>query len=137
MPQVPVVDPDQAINHWRKEGRRGSIWGPGIFNKTRKEEKMQKVITSLLVLFCLSLTTPFSVGANEKIAATVAVHQININTAAAKELQMLPGIGKVTADQIVQYRTDFGQFSSADDLLKVKGVGRKTLEKIRGMVIVK
>ncbi len=49
---------------------------------------------------------------------------------------MLPGIGKVNAGEIIQYRTAHGKFTSPDDLVKVKGIGAKTVEKIRGMIIV-
>ena len=56
---------------------------------------------------------------------------ININTASEKELQLLPGIGPVTASKIIQYRTEFGTFENTNDLLKIKGIGPKTLEKIK------
>lgn len=59
----------------------------------------------------------------------------NINTATAAEIEKLPGIGKKGADAIVAYRTEKGKFKGAKDLLKVKGVGKKTLEKIQNLII--
>jgi comEA protein len=56
---------------------------------------------------------------------------ININTATAEELQQVPGIGPVTADKILQMRKSYGAFKSVDDLLAVKGLGKKRLEKMR------
>jgi competence protein ComEA len=56
---------------------------------------------------------------------------ININTATAKELETLPGIGEVKANQIVAYRTQNGLFLSFDDLLNIPGIGPELLEKIR------
>jgi len=55
---------------------------------------------------------------------------VNINTADKKMLTQLPGIGPVTADSILKYRKANGKFKSAKDLMNVKGIGPKTLEKM-------
>jgi len=54
---------------------------------------------------------------------------VNINTATAKELQKVDGIGEKTAAGIVAYRSEHGSFKSVEELLKVKGIGKKKLEK--------
>jgi competence protein ComEA len=56
---------------------------------------------------------------------------VNINTANAKELDELPGVGPSTAESIIEHRTYKGKFRSANELGQVKGIGPKTLEKIR------
>ena len=56
---------------------------------------------------------------------------VNINTASQRELDALPGIGEVLAQRILDYRKANGAFSSVDELVKVKGIGEKTLEKLR------
>jgi competence protein ComEA len=61
---------------------------------------------------------------------------IDVNTADAAELIRIPGVGPVTAQSILTARAD-RPFSSVDDLERVKGIGPKTLEKIRPYVIVK
>jgi len=62
---------------------------------------------------------------------------IDINTATADQLAAaLVGIGSAKAEDIVTYRNQHGGFSSVDELLNIKGIGRKTLERNRGMLTV-
>jgi competence protein ComEA len=61
---------------------------------------------------------------------------IDVNTADAAELVRIPGVGPVTAQNILAARAD-RPFSSVNDLDRVKGIGPKTLGKIRPYVIVK
>lgn len=63
-------------------------------------------------------------------------YPIDINRATAEELARLPGIGPMTAAFIVSYRADHGPFKTTEDLMKVKGIGRKTFEGIRDFVTV-
>jgi comEA protein len=56
---------------------------------------------------------------------------ININTADKELLVQLPGVGPKTADAIVKYRNKNGEFSSINDLTGVKGIGDKTLAKLK------
>jgi competence protein ComEA len=52
---------------------------------------------------------------------------VNINSAGQAELEQLPGIGPVTAQAILAYRSERGTFSSVDELLEVSGIGDATL----------
>ena len=61
---------------------------------------------------------------------------ININTATVEELQTLRGIGEQKAGDIVHYREENGLFSRVEDLLKVSGIGSKTLEDLRPLITV-
>jgi competence protein ComEA len=56
---------------------------------------------------------------------------VNVNTASQSELEALAGIGPVKAKAIVDYREKNGAFRSLDDLDKVPGIGKATLEKMR------
>lgn len=56
---------------------------------------------------------------------------IDVNTADAATLTRLPRIGPAIAQRIVAYREQHGPFRTPEDLLKVKGIGPKTLERIR------
>ena len=62
---------------------------------------------------------------------------LNINTASAEELQTIPNIGTGMAQRIIDYRSQNGNFTSVDALQNVKGIGAKTLEKLRPFVDVK
>jgi comEA protein len=56
---------------------------------------------------------------------------VNINTANSEQLQTVPGIGPATAEKILQLRKSYGAFKSVDDLLAIRGLGPKRLEKMR------
>ena len=61
----------------------------------------------------------------------LASSPININSATAKELETLDGIGPVLAQHIVEYREQHGPFASVDGLDSVSGIGPKRLAAIR------
>jgi competence protein ComEA len=62
---------------------------------------------------------------------------IDINHAAAEELEALPGIGPKLARQIVEDRTANGPFRTREDLMRVKGIGQAKLERIKEMIVVR
>lgn len=59
---------------------------------------------------------------------------ININAADAATLQRLPGIGPVYASRIVVYRETFGSFETVGELVNIRGIGEKRLEKIKAFI---
>lgn len=61
---------------------------------------------------------------------------IDVNTADAEKLTELPGIGEALARRIVEYRKEHGPFKSIDDLLNVRGIGERMLDKLRDRVSV-
>lgn len=61
------------------------------------------------------------------------MQSVRINSASAGELQQLPGIGPALAQRIVETRSR-GRFTSADDLLRVPGIGKAKLAKLRNYV---
>lgn len=62
--------------------------------------------------------------------------KININLAYASELQLLPGIGEVMAERIIEYREQNNGFKKISDITKVKGIGQKKFEKIKDYITV-
>lgn len=73
-----------------------------------------------------SLSVKNSMAVNEKI---------NINTATKEMLTTLDGIGAVKAQSIIDDRNTNGNFKTVDDLIRVKGIGITTLEKLKPYII--
>jgi competence protein ComEA len=73
-----------------------------------------------------------SVPAGEAPATTSG--PVSLSTATIDQLDALPGIGPVTAQKIVDYRTEHGPFASVDDLDAVPGIGPTRLEQLRDLV---
>ena len=68
--------------------------------------------------------------------ATVPAGPVNVNTATADQLDVLPGVGPTTAAAIVAHREQHGPFQSIDQLGDVHGIGPAKLEALRGLVTV-
>jgi len=62
------------------------------------------------------------------------IELVNINTATQEELEALPFIGPAKA--IIEYREQHGAFKTINELLKVKGIGEKTFEKIKELITI-
>lgn len=61
---------------------------------------------------------------------------ININTATKEILVMLPGVGESTADKIISYRETHNGFRKIENIMKVKGIGKKKFEKLKDYITV-
>ncbi len=68
--------------------------------------------------------------------AGASTGKININSADATQLQTITGVGPVTAQKIIDYRTQNGGFKKIEDLTSVSGIGEKTFEKMKDQVCV-
>lgn len=102
-----------------------------MFCLTHKERKILLFVGVLILLG--SLLRFFKVGLKEPTFKEVISHPliVNINAASKEELESIPGIGKVTARKIIEYRSRYGQFRGLEDLKKVKGIGDKKIEVIK------
>jgi competence protein ComEA len=60
--------------------------------------------------------------------------RVSLNSATLEQLDTLPGVGPVTAQAIVAYRTAHGGFQRVEDLLDVKGIGEQTLADLKDLV---
>ena len=61
---------------------------------------------------------------------------INLNTATVDQLETLPGIGRKTAERIIEYRTKAGSFKRIEELMNVKGIGEKSFLKLKPLIAV-
>jgi competence protein ComEA len=66
---------------------------------------------------------------------TTPTAPVDLNSATAEQLDALPGIGPVTAQKIVDYRTEHGPYTSVDDLDAIPGIGPSRIDNLRGLVI--
>jgi competence protein ComEA len=94
---------------------------------------MFKRITSFLSLSTLAMTL---LAASPAFAAPVLEGQINLNTATAEQLELLPGIGPAMAKKIVDYRAS-KPFQETNQLVRIKGIGPKTFAKLKQFLVLK
>ena len=69
-------------------------------------------------------------------AAAETHYRVDLNSADAARLELLPGIGPVTGGAIVRYRQEHGPFGSLEELESVPGIGPKKIERIQHYVTV-
>lgn len=87
-------------------------------------------------LSCLLVVAAFA-SEQEKTADDGQVTLLDLNTATVEQLDQLPGIGPSIAKAIVRFREKSGPFRRVEDLLAIRGITKKRLEKIRPHVVVK
>lgn len=88
-----------------------------------------------LALLCLLFTLNQGSAALEESrglapAESVTVGEVDLNTADADTLCLLPGVGPAVAGRIIERRESVGEFTCVEELLTVSGIGEATLERI-------
>ena len=86
---------------------------------------MKAAVVGLAMAFCW----PMVVAAGERAKAPVT-GTVNLNTASPEQLELLPGVGEKTARLIVTFREKH-RFTRVEDLVKVKGIGKKKFRKLK------
>ncbi len=91
---------------------------------------MQKIKKKLALfsIFALLMLFSFNVYAQEN-------GKVNINTATVQELVQLKGVGTQYAQRIVEFREANGPFQKPEDIMKVQGVGQKTWEMNKELIV--
>jgi competence protein ComEA len=104
-------------------------------------KKLFNISITIMALMTLLIINPAIAevkkeGATESNETVASIEKININQADAKALTTLKGIGKDRAVKIVEYREKNGLFKKIEDLMKVKGIGKKIFEKNKHLLSV-
>ena len=84
------------------------------------------VAASLAAVLALAMSTGIASAAQKAPAA-----KVNINTATVEQLSELPGVGEKLAARIVEHRQKQGPFKTTQELMNVKGIGEKNLQKLQ------
>ena len=102
---------------------------------------MLAVATSLLLSPAVEVTdlgVAMMVGGHDPASVHLQESQepIDVNKASEEELELIPGVGPAMAQRIITWREENGRFERVEDLLNIRGIGVKTLEKLRPYVVV-
>jgi competence protein ComEA len=99
------------------------------------KRKFLVVLMCTVALILSSAAAYAQNGSSGSAKSCTLTGKVNINTADSKQLSLLPGIGKKKAETIIAYRDKNGDFTSADTLVKVDGIGKKTASKIKEFIV--
>ena len=87
----------------------------------------KRIAVTMLVAFAVIFTGT---------CCAVAMEKVNINTASVEQLMTLDRVGAKYAQRIVEYRESVGPFAKPEDIMNVKGIGKKTWEANKDRIVV-
>lgn len=97
-----------------------------------RDSRAQRIVAAALLAIGLAATARLTPQRITPAPATL----VDINSAGVHDLQLLPGIGPAFAERIVEDRASNGPFANVDDLARVKGVGERTVLRLRAFATV-
>lgn len=113
------------------------------FTKTRLISFIGLLVICVCFLLACAKRPPnsralMSAEAHEEPSAEIRAmaSRMNINTASAKELATLPGIGKGLAERIIEHREKYGPFRRTEHLIVVRGISDRRFRALRDLVSV-
>lgn len=120
--------------------------GVGAFRKKHSKPNFTDQINNEISEFkiksnniekALIIDTQEILSKTDDIKPKISVTLLDINTAIKSDLILLPKIGPVMAGRIIKYRDENGPFKTFEDLLKIKGIGSKTLDQLKPYIQIK
>jgi len=93
------------------------------------------LVAALVITLGVAAQTQGAQDTPRSVTASAST-PLNLNAATVAQLEALPGIGRATAERIVEYRQKNGSFKKAEDLMNVRGIGEKNFLKLKPLITV-
>lgn len=98
--------------------------------ENRRIRRNRRILAALVAFAVAAVALP-------TVAAAAPGGKVNVNTADAEELALLPRVGPALAKRILEYREANGDFEVAEDLMLVRGIGERTFDLMEPFVALK
>ncbi len=108
--------------------------GELVQDKEKIEYKTQEIVTGKSTDITNTTSVNTNLSTNKKSKRDI--EKINLNKATQTELETLPGIGPSTAEKIIAYRKENGNFKNIEDIMNVNGIGESKYNKIKDLISV-
>jgi competence protein ComEA len=105
-------------------------------NQKEKKTMRKSHLIVLSVILIATISSAAMAADSAPVAAAPITGIVNLNTADAAQLAMLPRVGAKAAQRILDYRKEHGNFKKTSDLMQVKGFGEKSFERLAAYVTV-